>query len=335
MLRFAIVGLGGLGKVHFRNVIGMEKERGDIRLVALCDVEQERFSDPVTTNLGGVEISVDISKYNLYTDLDEMLHKEELDFVITAVPTYLHERISVKVLERGIHVFSEKPMALNLEQCENMIKVAREKGKILMIGQCLRYWPEYCRLKEMYDSKEFGELIRAEFLRYSPTPTWSWQNWMMDYDKSGCAALDLHVHDVDFINHAFGKPISVYSLATHHVTKFDSIFTHYEYEDMVVTSSCDWGMVDTYPFRPQFVARFEKASVEMSEGALRIYEPGKEPRIEQLNPENAYVSEINDFINCIKVGRESTINNPESVMQSLRIALCEMESALKGEKVYV
>lgn len=41
MLRFALVGLGGLGKVHFRNVIGMEKERGDIRLVALCDVEQE------------------------------------------------------------------------------------------------------------------------------------------------------------------------------------------------------------------------------------------------------------------------------------------------------
>lgn len=335
MLKFALVGLGGLGKVHLRNVVRIEKERKDIELVALCDVEEKRFTEKVTTNLGGEDTPIDISKYKLYTDIDKMLESEELDFVITAVPTYLHEPIAVKALEKGLHVFSEKPMALNLTQCESMINTARKNKRLLMIGQCLRYWPEYRRLKEMYDNKEFGKLIRAEFSRYSPTPLWSWQNWMLDYDKSGGAAIDLHVHDVDFINFAFGKPISVHSTATHYVSKFDSIFTHYEYKDFVVTSAGDWGMTGRFPFRPQFLARFERATVEMLNGALYVYEEGKDPRIEHIKPEDAYVNEINDFVDCINEGRESKINNPVSVMQTLNIALSEIESATKGEKVYV
>jgi len=335
MLKFAIIGFGGLGKVHFRNMIELQKTRGDIKLVALCDIEESRFSEETSTNLGGNTTPVDLSKFNLYTDVNKLLEKEELDFVITALPTYIHEKIAVLALEKGLCVFSEKPMALNLEQCQNMIDKAKENNKHLMIGQCLRYWPEYSKLKEYIDSEEYGKVIRAEFSRYSPTPTWTWENWMLDNEKSGGAALDMHVHDVDYINYVFGKPNSVSSVASHGKSKYDSMFTTYKYDDKFVTSSCDWGLPASYPFSPAFLVRFENATVEMNNNGMKVYPEGEPSYIPLLVPGNAYMEEIKDFINCINEDREITVNNPQSVMQSIKIALAEKESTDKGVVVNV
>lgn len=330
MLKLAIIGVGGLGKVHLRNIIDLEKTRGDIKLVALCDVDQSRFAEETKTNLGGDTAPIDLSPYTLYTDADELLEKEQLDFVITALPTYIHEKMAVKALEKGLHVFSEKPMARSLEQCQNMIDKAKENKRLLMIGQCLRYWPEYVKLKEYIDGGELGKVIRAEFLRYSLTPTWTWQNWMMDYEKCGGAALDMHVHDVDFINWAFGKPEYLTSAATHAKTKFESMFTTYYYKDKLVTSSCDWGLSDSYPFKPAFLVNFEKATVEMGDNGLTVFPNTGEPYKPEIEESSAYVNEIIDLIECIKANREIVINNPESSMQSIEMALAEVKSAESG-----
>lgn len=335
MLKFAIIGVGGLGKVHLGNVIELEKKRGDIKLVALCDVDESRFTEKIVTNLGGDAPSVDLSRFKLYTDANELFDKEELDFVITALPTYIHEKIAVLALEKGLHVFSEKPMARTLEQCQNMIDKAKENKKLLMIGQCLRYWPEYVKLKEYIDSKEFGKVIRAEFRRYSATPIWSWQNWYLDFEKSGCAALDMHVHDVDFINYAFGKPNSVLSVASHEKSKFDSIFTTYNYDDMFVMSACDWGLPSSYPFSPSFLVRFENAVVEMNSNGMKVYPEGKQAFDPKLLHQSPYMNEIDDFINCINEKRELSVVQPNSVKLTMKIALAEMESAERGVVVNV
>ena len=127
MMNFAIIGFGGLGKVHFRNVEKVNKVVGDIKLVAICDIEESAFTSTVRTNISA-DGGLDLSAYNLYTDLEEMLDKEKLDFVITALPTYVHEKVAVQVMERGIHVFSEKPMALNPEQAQNMLDTAKKNN---------------------------------------------------------------------------------------------------------------------------------------------------------------------------------------------------------------
>lgn len=333
MLKFALIGVGGLGKVHLRNVIELEKSRTDIKLTALCDVDQNRFFEQIETNLGGSIEPIDLSRFNLYTDVNTLLEKEQLDFVIAAVPTYIHEKIAVSALEKGCHVFSEKPMALNLLQCQSMIDKAREKGRKLMIGQCLRYAPEYLKLKEYIDSRIYGRVLRAEFSRYSATPIWTWQNWMLDHEKSGGAALDMHVHDVDFINWIFGKPNAVSSFATHNKTRFDSIFTTYYYDDMLVTAGCDWSLPQGYPFSPSFLVRFEKAAVKMNNGNVTVYPDGGEAFAPQLASGDLYSDEIEDFINCINEDRASAVNPPESVMQTVRIALAEKESAETGSVI--
>jgi len=332
-MNFAIIGFGGLGKSHFRNVAEVSKRVKDINLVALCDVEEDAFHVQTNTNLGGNSTNLDLSAYHLYKDANELFENEKLDFVITALPTYIHEKIAVMAMEHGIHVFSEKPMALKLAQGENMLNVARKNNVKLMIGQCVRYFPEYAMLKELIENKRYGNVIRADFSRISSNVTWSWQGWMLDETKSGGAALDMHVHDVDFVNWAFGVPKAVTSVATNHKTKHETISTVYHYDNMLVTAVGDWGMPGCFPFTPGFTVRFEKATVILTSKGVKLYPEDGQPSLIETSADNGYVEEVVDFINCIRGNKESAINPPEASLLSLKIALAEKVSADTGKTV--
>ncbi|HOB20186.1 MAG TPA: Gfo/Idh/MocA family oxidoreductase, partial [Candidatus Atribacteria bacterium] len=148
MLKTGLVGLGFMGRGHLDNLIRLTQEGYPVRLTAVCDIDEEKFSGK--TIAGNLQIGLkeyDFSQYALYTDFDEMLQKEELDCVIIALPTYLHKETTIKALKRGINVLCEKPMALSSADCEEMISTAEESGRKLMIGQCLRFWPAYEYLK--------------------------------------------------------------------------------------------------------------------------------------------------------------------------------------------
>lgn len=322
MMKFGIIGFGGLGKVHFGDVAQIKEKAGDVELVAICDIDESRFTAKTDTNLGEDTSTLDLSAYHLYTDIDEMLEKEELDFVITALPTYIHEQVAVKVMNKGINVFSEKPMALTLEQAQNMIDASEKNNVKLMIGQCLRYWPEYKILKEAIDTKKYGKVLFASFRRLSPLPKWSWEDWFLDESKSGGAALDLHVHDVDFINWAFGKPKAVTSKVLNEKTKHDTVITDYDYDDKIVTCIGTWGLPEKAPFSAEYYVRFENAVLDAKGGVLSIYTDEVNEKVE-FAPENAYTNEVVDFIDCIRTNRKSTINPPESSMVSIEIALAE------------
>lgn len=338
MLNFAIIGLGGLGKVHFKNYFEIkEKFNADINLVALCDVDETQFTKEIKTNLGGDSTPIDVSAFHLYTDADEMFEKEKLDFVVTALPTYIHETIAVKAMDRGIHVFSEKPMAITVETCQNMIDAAKRNGVKLQIGQCCRFESPRVNIKKILDEGKFGKVIRAEFSRFSPKPLWSWQNWILDYDKSGGAVLDLHVHDVDTMQWLFGKPKSVISAASHVKDKFESICSNFIYDGFYVTTMTDWSMAKTTPFVVRGIVNLEKATLEMKDdGSVCVYpEDGETYSIPCAEYNNMYVSEILEFVDCIEKDRSSDIINPESTKLTVELSYAEKASAERGEMIYV
>lgn len=327
MLKYGIIGFGGLAKVHFGNTEELGKIHDDIKLVAICDVDETKFTTNVATNLGDDNTSLDLSAYNLYTDAKEMLEKEELDFVITAIPTYLHDTVAIMAMEKGIHVFSEKPMAITMERGKKMLEAAKANNVKLMIGQCVRYFPEYVALKDLIDSGKYGKVIKAEFSRISPAPTWGWENWYMDGEKSGGAALDLHVHDVDYVNYVFGKPKSMYAIATNEVSLHDSMTTLFDYGDKAVVVTGDWGHCATYPFTPSYRVRFEKATLEKTvDGKVMLY-TNEEAKEVQIEDGNGYLREVADFVSCIKEDRESKVNPPEATLVTLEMAFAEKESA--------
>ena len=339
MLNFAIIGFGGLGKVHFRNLVEVKKHIDDINLVAICDVEESAVNSQVKMNIGTENAQLDVSKYKFYKDAEEMFDNEKLDFVITALPTYLHAPVAVKAMERGIHVFSEKPMALTSEQAQSMLDAAKKNNVKLLIGQCIRYFPAYKAVKDLVDSKEYGEVRYANFARLSMIPKWSWQNWFQDEKKSGGVVLDLHVHDLDYINYVFGKPLSVVTRASSNFMNQDTVVTLFNYDGKLITAQSSWAMQTKFPFTAEFTVAFEKATLECKHDKLMIYTETEAKEYDcslektGLVTDNGYVNEMIDFITCIKTGKDSTVNPPESSKLTIDIAYAEKQSATMGVEV--
>ncbi len=327
MYKYAIIGFGGLGKLHLTNLLKLEKERGDIRLQALCGADPNAFKENVKLNLGDVDVnSMDFSNCNFYQDYKELIEKEKPDFILSTLPTYMHEEVAVYALERGVHVFSEKPMALTDEGCQNMIDAAKKSGKKLMIGQCLRFEPAFCEIKKYIENGTYGKAYRAEFSRYSQTPTWTWNNWILDPKQSGGCILDMHIHDVDLINWMFGMPNSLRSAITEKKTELESVFTQYFYDDLLVTSAADWSLPQTFPFEQRCTINFENATVCMIDGKLTVYK-ADESFVPEISAETAFMREMRAFLKLVIDGEECSQTSPESVHSSVKIALREIAAA--------
>ena len=105
ILRAAMIGIGSMGRGHLDNYLRLEKEGYPIKVVALCDIDEKKFTNyKADFNIGEVGADgYDFGSFSLYTDLDEMLKKEELDMVTIALPTYLHCWGTCKCLEAGIN----------------------------------------------------------------------------------------------------------------------------------------------------------------------------------------------------------------------------------------
>lgn len=333
MLKFGIIGFGGMGKHHFNRYEEIKaKMNGGIELVALCDIEESAFTTVTETNIHTAQ-TIDVSAYNLYKNMDDMLEKEDLDYVVITLPTFLHAEAAIKAMNKGIHVFCEKPMAYTVEEAQAMLDTARKNNVKLMIGQCVRYMATYEKAKEIIDSGEYGKVLKASFTRYSHSPKWAWENWFMDISRSGGVMLDMHVHDVDFIQYLFGVPEAVTSYASTNESRFDSFITHYHYGDnMLITSDGEWCQ-SGFGFRAAFFIKMEKATIELRDGKLMLYPEGGEATELEAVGEHFTVREEVDFLNCVLTGGESTINPPEASFNSLKIALAEIESATKKEKV--
>ena len=328
MLKYGIIGMGGLGKLHLFNLDIIGKERGDICLKAICGATKEDLQKSVGLNIGTVDVSkVNVDECNFYNDYKDMFANEELDFVLAAIPTYLHEEVAIYALEHGVNILSEKPMALTLEGCDRMIEASVKSGKHLMIGHCMRFYSTYAKLKELVDSGIYGKVYRAEFTRYSQMPKWTWNNWILDPEMSGGCPLDLHVHDVDMMNYIFGTPKSLFSTATNKKVELESIFTQYYYDDgLVILSGADWSLPDSYEFNAQCMVNFEKAAAVIKDDKLVIY-TDEGVITPKLSDESEFVCELNAFIDVVKTGVKSEVTSPESIRETVRIIKAEVESA--------
>ena len=331
MLRVGLIGLGFMGRGHVNNYKRLEREGAPVKLVAVCDVEENRLSgrDIVTGNID-VGNAVDLSGYAHYTDYRKMIAEEQLDYVDIALPTYLHAGAAIAALEAGCHVLCEKPMARSIEECEAMITASRATGKKLMTAHCLRFWPAYEYLKDCVDTGRFGALTSAYFFRGGGTPLWSWQGWLLDDAKSGGCLLDQHVHDVDTINWLFGPPQAVTTSArvVFEGSGYDAVSTRYLYDDgRVVCAEDDWTINGGFGFDMAFRVNFRRGSVHFTQGKLTVYPTEGEGFTPELSADDGYYREIRYFIDCILNDRPIETAAPESTRDTISIALAEQQSA--------
>lgn len=340
MLKVGLIGIGFMGRVHLDTYIRLEEEGFPLKLTALCDIDEKKFQGEfVDGNLDAGKQRYDFTKYKCYYDINEMLTKEEFDFIDICLPTYLHAGVSIRALNKGINVLCEKPMALNSEDCKKMIEAAERNKKKLMIGQCLRFWPAYEVLKEYVEKNKLGEALGGYFYRGGSTPIWSYKNWFLNEQKSGGCILDQHIHDVDMINWLFGKPEMVSTLAANVIPEsgYDIVSTNYIYEDnKVINAQDDWTLNGEYGFQMAFRVNFENGNIVFEEGTLKINPNNQKGFIPELSSNTGHYNEIKYFAEAVINDEPIQRANPESTMETIIIAEAEVLSASKrGERVMV
>lgn len=327
MLRVGLVGFGFMGRMNFDNYVQLNKDGYPISLVAICDSQIAALQHSKSGgNMNMAQEVYDLSAYNLYDDLEQMLASEELDAVSLAVPTYLHAEMACSLLERGYHVFCEKPMARHSAEAWKMVEAARNSGKKLLIGHCLRFWPGYEYLKELITSGKFGQVTEGYFYRGSGAP----KGWLVKNELSGGCMLDMHIHDTDIIQHLFGRPDKVSTLGRNVVpgSGYDIISTHYYYKDgKVVNAQADWTLEGDFGFYMGYRVNFERGNVVFDGSEVKV-NPNHQPGfIAKLSPHTGYYRELVYFLKVIQNDGEVTLCTPESAAQSITIIEAEMQSA--------
>ena len=317
MLKAGLIGFGSISKAHRKGYWNLER-MGKVKLTCAYDVNPEAFQKQVKNNLD--DATKDPEEHlRFYTDLDEMLANEDIDFVDICVPSYLHSKIAIDLLKRGYHVLCEKPMSLYSADCLQMIQAAEEAKKELMIGQCLRFYPAFEHIKRVIEEKRYGAVLGAFFSRLSAPPTWGWNNWFADPDCSGGAITDLHIHDVDVTRYLFGEPEAVSCRATSSFSAYDTVHSSLFYGDFPVTAIADWTHVGI-PFRATCSIDFETATVTFDGSALMIYpKDGSGAETVPLERCSGYQGEISYFCDVIEGKTKNTRNPASSAATSVRL----------------
>ncbi|MDX2109706.1 MAG: Gfo/Idh/MocA family oxidoreductase [Verrucomicrobiota bacterium] len=331
-----LVGLGFMGKMHFETY----QRTGIARVVALCDSDPKKLEGDwsgIAGNIGARGSKVDLSGIAVTTELEQLLKNPAVTVVDITLPTALHEAAVIAALKAGKDVICEKPMARTSSAARRMLKTAKSMGRRLYIAQCIRFWPTYAKAYELVRSECYGALLSAEFHRECSTPMGSHQNWLQAADQSGACALDLHIHDTDFILHCFGKPQAVTSRGMGFSPgRLDHIVTTYEYPGApLVLAEGAWEHAADYPFAMYFVINFAKGTLRGDHASLVYYDRAGGKVSIPVESGDGYEAELRHFIDCISRKVDSPVVSSESAMESLRIVEAEMASAFKGRRVRI
>jgi predicted dehydrogenase len=151
-----------------------------------------------------------------YTDFDAMAADPEIDAVVIGLPNYLHAPVTIQMLEAGKHVLCEKPMAMTVDEGEQMIAVARRTGRKLMIAHMWRFDREIVWLRDLIANGQLGRVFKVKshaiWLYEGPPPG----GWFVTPEFAGGGALaDMGIHSIDTLCFVLGgsRPVKVFTVA--------------------------------------------------------------------------------------------------------------------------
>ena len=327
MLRFALVGAGSIGKKHASCIRSIEG--ASIEAVVDTDLEAARA-------LAGGEAKA-------FATLDEALASGGIDAVDVCTPTPVHAPIAIAALEAGKHLLLEKPMARTLDECDAIIAAAQRAPGVAMVAHVLRFFPEYAAARDAVLAGKAGKPAVVRTSRGGKFPRGE-SSWYADIDQSGGVALDLIVHDFDWLLWCLGPATRVfargmapgrprgqdYALVT--INFASGCIAHVEGTWMRPSGFETWfeiagdgGLID-YSSR-------DSASLEVAVRAA----PGEGEAVqipESPLAESPYLAEIRHFVECASTGQQPSITLQEA-RDAARIALAALESMDTGQPVTI
>ncbi len=322
MIKIGLIGCGFMGTMHANCYNVLE----DVQVTAVADVRREKAE--ALAALSGAEI---------YETGMDLIANADVDAIDICLPTYLHAVHAEAAMRKVKNVFVEKPVTLTLEEGQRLLAVQKETGAGVQVGQVIRFWDEYVCLKEIIDSGKYGKVENAFFRRLSPHPDWGWEKWLEFSDKSGGALQDLHVHDIDFMLHAFGQPKSFHTVHSDDAKEQNSyVMSICNYDGFVVCVEGSWNFPGNYPFQANFRVKFEKAVVELSAAGFKCYTDNgcedmvvekKELSVEgggNISDLGGYYNELQYFTDCLKADKKPEKAGLADAVNSVKFVREEM-----------
>ncbi len=191
MTRVALFGSGWIQDFHARGVLA--HPNGE--LVAVANHREE--SARALAERHGIP--------RVTTDWEALARDPEVDAAIVATPNALHAPQAVALLEAGVHVLVEKPMATSVAECDRMVAAARTSGASLMVAHCWRFRGEVIALRDRIAAGDLGEVVKTR--GYGVHANWGPEGWFTDPDLAGGGALpDMGVHAIDTARFILGDP---------------------------------------------------------------------------------------------------------------------------------
>lgn len=337
-LRLGVIGAGAFSLCHLEGIAKVK----NAELVAICDINLDNAKQKAE------EYHIE----SVYSDYNELLAREDIDAVTLPLPDQVHKEITIAALRAGKHVLCEKPMSLDLDECKEMVKVARECGKELMVGQVGRYTPAFIEAKRLLDEGAIGELFLIEseyahdYSHIGGTGGWRVTPEREPIIGGGC-------HAVDLIRMIAGNPIEVFAMANNKSLKdwpiHDCSMAVMKLpNDVIGKVMTSTGCKRTYTMRSTlygtkgtiifdntsptislFKEKFtdDETFHDMSQQSLEIKVPV------QVNNHNLG-GEVEDFCRCILEGKPVVTSGVEGA-STVSVCLAIVESFKTGEKVTV
>jgi predicted dehydrogenase len=195
MIKIAVVGLGKMGLSH----LAMVKAHPEVELAAVCD--SSGYVLGMLRKYTGV---------STYSDYEAMLRELELDAVLIATPSRTHAGMVRVALERGLHVFCEKPFTLSPEDADELSLLAHHRGVVTQVGYHNRFVGAFAEVKRLLDAGAIGTVTHVLGEAYGPVvlkaKAGTWRNRK---EEGGGALYDYAAHPLNLLNWYLGEPIGV------------------------------------------------------------------------------------------------------------------------------
>ncbi|WP_035333726.1 Gfo/Idh/MocA family protein [Dyadobacter crusticola] len=191
MVKVALIGAGKMGISHL-SILGAHP---NVEVVGVSD-----------TSKMVLDVFEKYSSFPCFSNYEEMLAKTNADAVFVSVPTKYHATMVRKVLERGKHVFAEKPLCLTAEEGKSLVELAAEKAVVNQVGYHNKFIGTFREVKRLLDLGVLGEVYHFTGESYGPVVIREKQdNWRADPAEGGGCLMDYASHVIDLINYLLGN----------------------------------------------------------------------------------------------------------------------------------
>jgi len=322
-LKVGMIGCGGIARVHADRLRMM----GEVKLVAFADIVKEKAKD-FSERYGG----------KAYKDWYRMLSKEDLDLVYICIPPFAHEDEVMVAAEKGINIFIEKPIALNMKLAREMVR-AIEKNKVKsQVGYNCRFGLALEKAKKLIQSGEAGKVGLALGIYWCHFLGGSW--WR-DKTKSGGQIVEQSTHMYDALRYLCGDVETVYGRMNRifwtdipDLTIEDVSSSTFRFKSGAVGSivSTTWGVPSQWWFK--WMLATEKYTMEARDAnTLTLYSIGQPLKVETISEaRDTYLLEAENLVKAILTDGETKTPISEGA-KTLEFTLATMKSMETGKPI--